>query len=116
MRQPSPQSGAGGLASSSEPKGIAVPSHTLDPTESLCPWPVVFTVQGREYEIPALPAAQWLRVLMTEDATEEDVFLELVPEGIQLLLEDDDSWDMAALAQDIIELASGRRWYIAMRL
>ena len=116
MRQPSPQSGAGGLASSSEPKGIAVPSHTLDPTESLCPWPVVFTVQGREYEIPALPAAQWLRVLMTEDATVEDVFLELVPEGIQLLLEDDDSWDMAALAQDIIELASGRRWYIAMRL
>lgn len=115
MRQPSPQSGGDGLASSSN-KGIAVPSHTRDPTESLCPWPVAFTVQGQEYEIPALPAAQWLRVLMSEDATVEDVFLELVPRGVQLLLDDDDSWDMLTLAQDIIELASGRHWYIAMRL
>lgn len=116
MRQPSPSSGGDGLASSSSSKGIAVPAHTLDPTESLCPWPVVFTVQGQEYEIPALPAAQWLRVLMPEDAMLEDVFVELVPQGVQLLLNDDDTWDMADLAQDIIELASGRRWFIAMRV
>lgn len=116
MRQPSPQSGADGLASSSESKGIAVPAHTRDPVESLCPWPVILTVQGRDYEIPALPAAQWLRVLMREDATAEDVFLELVPEGVRLLLEDDGSWDAGELAEQVIELASGRRWYIAMRL
>ena len=116
MRQPSPSSGAGGLASSSEPKGIVVPPHTKDPTESLCPWPVVFTVQGRDYEIPAVPAAQWLRVLMTEDATVEDVFLELVPEGVTLLLEEQGDWDVGDLAKQIIDLASGRHWYIAMRL
>lgn len=116
MRQPSPSSGVDGLRSGSEPSGIAVPPYTKDPTESLCPWPVTFTVQGRDYDIPALPAAQWLRVLMTEDATVEDVFLELVPEGVTLLLEEQGDWDVEDLAKQIIDLASGRHWYIAMRL
>ena len=115
MSQPSRQYGAGAPpASSSDAKGITVPSHTQDPTESLCPWPITFTVQGRDYEIPALPAAQWLRVLMNEDATVEDVFLELVPEGVQLLLSGED--DVWGLAKQILDLASGRHWYIAMRL
>ena len=78
---------------------------------------MILEVGGKEYEIPALPATDWLQVLMKEEPDLEDILHELVPEGTSLLF--DESLDLDELWQillDVIEQASGRHWWIAMRL
>jgi hypothetical protein len=75
---------------------------------------VVFEVRGREYEIPALPAADWLELLMY-DWEPDDLFIELLPNG-DLFVQDMDPYEINGLAMDILEEASARRWWIATRL
>jgi hypothetical protein len=113
MRQPSRPSGAA-PAPSADSSALHIPRHTLDPIQSLCPWPVTFTAGGREYEIPALPAAPWLALLMDPDATTDDVLIELVPDSADLVMDED--MDLVELSHSIIQLVSGRPWYLAIRM
>lgn len=75
------------------------------------------TVHSVDYEIPALPATDWLQVLMQEHPDLEAILTELCPNGMGLLfdedLEEQELWDILL---DVIEQASGRHWWIAMRL
>lgn len=68
-------------------------------------------------EIPALPAADWLEVLMDSRFEFDNLFIELLPDGTKLLLED---WIQPEEAEElglaVLEEASARRWWIAMRL
>ena len=112
-RPPSRPSGAA-PAPSADTGGIPVPRHTKDPIQSLCPWPTTFVAAGREYEIPALPAAQWLAVLMNPEATTDDLFIELVPDSMPLLM--DEELDLVELSHVVIETVAGRPWYLAIRL
>lgn len=114
MRRPPSQSSGVGPEPSADTGGLAVPRHTLDPIQSLCPWPVTFTAAGREYEIPALPAAQWLAVLMAPDATTDDIFIELTPDSLTLVMDED--LDLVELSHEVIGTVSGRPWYLAIRL
>lgn len=77
---------------------------------------MVISVLDEDHEIPALPAADWLRVLMDDRSMFEDLFLELIPTGPSLLLDKRLADELESLSKDIIELASGRKWYIAMRM
>ena len=81
---------------------------------SLAPWPVTFTHRGKDYTIPALSAAEWLRVLMDPEATFDNVFLELLPEPMDLLF--DEELDLVELGHGVISEVCGRPWYIAIRL
>jgi hypothetical protein len=91
-----------------------VPHLNRSPARSLRPAPVVFTVAGVDYEIPALPAADWLVTLM-QDWVPDDVLIDLVPEGakVALLL---DPEDVEPLVMDLLGEASGRDWWITLRL
>ena len=95
----------------------AVPRTNRDPASSLRPSPIVITVGGREIEIPALPAVEWLEVLMADNFQFDDLFIELLPDGVDVMLGD---WvpveDMEDLGLAILEQASARHWWIALRL
>lgn len=108
-------------SSSGEPQPDAssapVPAHNRDPVLSLRPCPVWFTVQGVDFEIPALPAVEWLSILMRSDWSPDDVLIELAPGGLELVLQDTlDPEDTERLCLDIVEAVTGRHWWIALGL
>lgn len=94
---------------------VPVPKTNRNPIQSLRPVSVPFIIGQREFEIPALPAADWLAVLMRPDWIGDDIFLELMPDGLKLLdlIDPEQAED---LATDIIEEVTGRHWWIAFRL
>lgn len=101
---------------------IQVPNLVTDPTWSLCPWPVEVSVRGQAFTIPDRPAAWWLALLWDEnmslldlfpgalDEADQEVIYDLMIDG-HLALE-----DIQDLCLDIISLATGRKWWIALRL
>ena len=96
---------------------IAVPKLKGDPVWALKPWPVIISAGGRDYEIPALPAADWLAVLMVEPFDPDDVILSLVINGRDLLFaESVDADDLEHICLDVISTVSARPWWIALRL
>lgn len=107
--------------SSPEPPRTPIPNHVKDPLWSLGVWPVAIRLGGAGFEIPALPARDWLAVLMVEDFDPADVFPDLAgdldDEIAELILAgtiDLDDLDDAAF--DVISAVSGRPWWIALRL
>ena len=115
MRRSPPSAGAGSSGSSTPV--VIVPSHTKDPTWSLQPTSVVLALRGQEYEIPAVPAVDWLTILMADDIDLERVLLELCPRGIELLTDEDvDPEVLYDALLDVVEEVSGRYWWIALRL
>lgn len=99
--------------------GIRVPQVVKDPISSLRPWPVLITVAGEDILIPALPAADWLAILMRDDFSTDDMFWAL---GVATALDEAlysgalSFEDYAAMALDVISTAAGRPWYMAIRL
>ena len=101
---------------------VHVPSLNLDPVQSLQPWPVVILCLDRELEIPALPATDWLAVLMANPPQLDDIFPGLLGEDQVEWVEDQLEYgllgaeDFRDTVLSIIETASARRWWVALRL
>jgi len=96
---------------------IAVPKLTGDPVWALKPWPVIISAGGRDYEIPALPAADWLAVLMADPFDPDDVILSLVKDGRELLFtESVAADDLEHVCLDVISTVSARPWWVTLRL
>lgn len=115
-RSPQPSSGSGGPVS---PSGrISVPQQTKDPIASLCPWPFTVEAGGLDYTVPEWSAADWLRLLMDgENLSSEKVVLEMIPQGVQILMDETISnEEVVALSLAMLDLAGGRPWYITLRL
>jgi hypothetical protein len=101
----------------SETGRVPVPKLKGDPVWALKPWPVIIQVAGVEYEIPALPAADWLAILMADPFDPDDLILSLVVNGKDLLFAETVSADdLEYVCLDIITTASARPWWIALRL
>lgn len=115
-----PRSGSSGPPTDSG--RIQVPSLNLDPIQSLRPWPVVVTCCGRDVEIPALAAVDWLVILMPEDPQLDDLFPGLLePEDAdwveeQIIAGNLGLTEFQELLFDIIETVSARRWWVTLRL
>lgn len=75
-----------------------------------------------EYTIPAMCAADWLSLLMDPGLTAEQVFPGLLESAEQLELEDllhagkVDLEEFLNLGLEVISIASGRKWWVALRL
>jgi len=99
-----------------------IPKLNRDPVWSLKPWPVTVQIGMYEWTIPALPAADWLSVLMVEQVDPDDVFPGLLePEDLEQFDEfivdgDINLDDVYSSFFDIIETVSGRYWWVALRL
>lgn len=77
---------------------------------------------GEEFTIPPLPAADWLAALMSEAFSLDDLFPGLLDDedhdrAVAVLLSDMHELEQFhRLTLDIVELASGRSWWVALRL
>lgn len=115
MPRRSPQFAGGGQLGP-EPQ-VTIPQHNLDPVWSLKPWPVELELDGEIWEFPAVPAVDWLAILMDKELDLDRVLLDLCPRGMELLFRDTIEPEVLYRAiLDLIETASARRWWIAMRL
>jgi hypothetical protein len=84
---------------------------------SLQPWPIELDLAGKAYTIPALPAVDWLTILMADSVDPERILLDLCPGGHEILLDESlEQDDIGNALLDVIEQVSGRRWWIALRL
>lgn len=99
---------------------VVIPKTVTDPVWSLRPWPVSVRVVGTMYEIPALPAVDWLAILMAENPDLDNIFPGLLDQEEQDIVTeamlDGHLEETFSVCLDIITAVSGRPWYIAMRL
>lgn len=99
-----------------------MPATVKDPVWSLQPWPVEVIFAGTRFEMPPLPAAEWLQVLLADDMDLADIFPGWLSEEEQELINDalfDGVVDMDQLYETCLELVttvSGRPWWVALRL
>ncbi len=101
---------------------IPVSQLVTDAVQSLKPWPVMLTVAGIEFEVPAICAADWLAILMVEGLDLEDVVPGLLDDASDEIIEDllldglltVEEKDQLSL--DVISTVSGRPWWVALRL
>lgn len=101
---------------------IQVPHLITDPVWALKPWPVTVEVGGQEFTIPAMPAADWLSVLMVPEFDPDDVLPGLLPDEERdqfedLLFEGSFTFEESqVLAMDTVALVSARNWWVSLRL
>jgi hypothetical protein len=78
---------------------------------------VELELAGNVYLFPAVPAVDWLAVLMKQDLDPDEIVLEMCQDGAELLLNEDiDPRELQEAVFDVIEQVSGRKWWIALRL
>jgi hypothetical protein len=103
-----------GLGANSQ---VVIPPHNLDPIWSLKPWPAELEYKGRVYDFPAAPATAWLVILMDQELDLDRILIELSPQGLELMLNQD--LDLDVLYEAILQLIStvaARKWWIALRM
>lgn len=110
------------VPSSAPSTQVNVPKLNRDPIQSLCPFSIIVNVQGWMVEIPALPAVDWLTVLMVEDLDLDNIFPGLLnpeDEGVvdELIMSGElDVDEFQDILLSIVETASARNWWVALRL
>jgi hypothetical protein len=109
------------LSEANEAPPYVIPKLVTDPVASLTPWPIEIQVGSVHAIIPATYAVDWLSILMVGDKLWlEDVFpgMTLDPDAMEEALEAGqlDAVDFQDLALAAISSASGRPWWVALRL
>ncbi len=106
----------------SEPEKIRVAPTDPDPIASLDQWAIMVTFAGVDYEIPPLDAASWLKILLAESLDLEAIFPGLagpraVSEVNMALFEGRGTdVELVQAIKEAVEQATGRKWWIALRL
>lgn len=101
---------------------VQIPKLITDPIWSLRPWPVRVNIGRLELEIPALPAADWLAVLMANEVDPDDIFPGLLdPSDVEtfedaLYAGEFDLNEYNRTFFEIIETVTARPWWVALRL
>lgn len=101
---------------------IRIPATNAEPLASLRICRIQVSLAGRDWLIPALQAADWLEVLLAEELNPEALFPGLCGPDVELevnrlmLSGDIDHEEMQRAILDVIEQASGRKWWFALRL
>lgn len=91
----------------------------VDPLASLTTWPIEFFLGGRQYTIPAMPAADWLVAILDELGSFEAV-VELLPVSDKAELEqaiiDGKVAEQAKeeTFRDAVEAVAGRPWWVVI--
>lgn len=107
---------------SDEPETVAIFPTNPDPLASLGITQITVDFAGQEFVIPALAAVAWLKILLAQDLDLEAVFPGLAgPQAVMdvnnLILDGAGSQDELEQAiLDVLEVASGRSWWITLRL
>lgn len=88
---------------------------------ALAPYPIVVPLAGRDWEIPALPAREWIRAVARTDAEAAVMPGLLEPEDAERLMDRAmagrvASADLRRASYEAITQAAGRDWWQAVRL
>lgn len=92
-----------------------------DPIASLAPVPILVQLADREYEIPALPALNWLHVLLKDGFSALEIVPGLLSPEDQVSVEDQIALEQVTLEQlneasfDVITIVSGRDWWFTVK-
>lgn len=115
-RSTGPTTGSG-LDDSSPPQ-VTFPKTNKDPVWSLCPWPVEITLDSQTtITIPAEPAVTWLQYLLSDDPDFNGIINDMMPELDDYYFEHElSSTDLFKKMLEVITVASGRNWWVTLRL
>lgn len=108
--------------SSSEGQTIRLSPTDAEPLASLDLYKVQVTLGESTWFIPALPAAEWLKILLADELDAEAIFPGFCgPQAIidvnQMIIDEIvTSEDLEEAICDAITAASGRKWWITLRL
>ena len=103
------------LANAQQQSPVQIPRWDKDPAASLTPTSIILDF-GETVEIPEQSAAQWLSLFMRDDFALDDI-LDLIPEWEDLVLKEYLTLqELPDICLEIIEVASSRDWWIALRL
>lgn len=105
---------------------VQVPKTNKDPVLSLCPWSIDVSLgrcqdqeclEEHSFEIPAAPASEWLQYLLSSESDLNQLITGMMPKLEDFYFENYlPVEDMYKRALEIIEIASARSWWIALRL
>lgn len=101
---------------------VRVSPTDADPLAALRISRIAVDLGDRRFIIPALPARDWLEVLLAEELNPEDLFPGLCdPDDIvavnRMLIDGTVTMDqMTEALYAVIEQATGRKWWVALRL
>jgi hypothetical protein len=101
---------------------VRVSPTDADPLAALRIYRIAVDLGERRFIIPALPARDWLEVLLAEDLNPEDLFPGLcgtddVIAVNQMLIDGTVTMEqMSEAIYSVLEEATGRRWWVALRL
>lgn len=119
-----PRPSARSFGSGAVPEELASPQSTPDPTPklnvdpvwSLKPWPAVVLLGGREFDIPAMAAADWLAYLMQPSPDLDGLILDLLGSSEELLYADEITVEeLYEAALSLISTVCARPWWVALR-
>jgi hypothetical protein len=102
--------------------GTSLPKLVTDPVWSLRPWPVEVEVAGESYTIPAMPAADWLALLMEPRLRPDHIFPGLLDGPGQAEIEEAvhdglmDVEEYLNLGLEVLSQVTGRPWWVSLRL
>lgn len=104
----------------------SVPKTNKDPVLSLCPWSIEVALGdcndescsvGHLMEIPAVPAMEWLRYLLSTDPDINGLISSLMPDLDDFYFENNiPIEEMYQVALEAIGVAGARAWWITLRL
>jgi hypothetical protein len=101
---------------------VRVSPTDADPLAALRISRIAVDLGDRRFIIPALPARDWLEVLLDEDLNPEEIFpgfcgTDDIIAVNQMLLDGEVTMDqMTEAIYSVLEQATGRRWWVAIRL
>jgi hypothetical protein len=105
-----------------QPKSVSLTATQADPLASLRMWGAGVVLGGVDFEVPPLPAARWLEVLLTPVPDPEAWFPGLCAADVELavwqLMESGGATqeEFEQVIWDVLEEVSGRPWWITTRL
>lgn len=115
-----PQSAVPDADPESTEGGVVLPSIPCDPYASLDSYDITVSFADREWVVPAMPADKWLKLLWADPFEPDAIFPDLadaaeeVFEGVlEGTVPPDDIFNVA---MEILEEASGYRWWFTLRL
>jgi len=107
---------SGSSLSSADSARIVIPSLNKDPVWSLRPWPVTVTFAGKDFEIPALFAADWLAYLLQPVPDLDGLINDLLPGAEDLLYDLElDPDQLYEICLELIGMVSARPWWVVFR-
>jgi hypothetical protein len=109
-------------SSSESERVVRIAPTDADPLASLGLYKVQVSLAGRTWFIPALEAAEWLKILLAEDLDAEEIFPgfcgpEVVAEVNRMIIDETiTNEELGDAICDAIAAASGRKWWVTLRL